>query len=118
MTGIMKVLVPLLLLMFLSINGLAQANKSVQNNASSIQKLVETEQAFAKFAEEKGTKAAFLEFLADEGIVFQPAETNGKLFWKNRPESTEWLNWSPAWADLSSDGNLGYTTGGWSYLLF
>ena len=80
-----------------------------------LQKLVETEQAFARFAEEKGTKAAFLEYLADDGIVFQPTETNGKFFWKNRPESTAWLNWSPAWADLSSDGNLGYTTGGWSF---
>lgn len=111
----MRVLAPLFLLMFLSINVSLQTKKSVQSPVTPLQKLVETEQAFARFAEEKGAKAAFLEFFADDGVIFQPSETNAKLFWKNRPESTEWLNWSPAWADLSSDGNLGYTTGGWSF---
>jgi ketosteroid isomerase-like protein len=110
----MKVIAPLFLLIFLAFGVSAQKKNPVQVPVSPIQKLVETEQAFASFAAEKGTKAAFLEFLADDGIVFQPRETNGKLFWKNRPESPAWLNWSPAWADLSSDGNLGYTTGGWS----
>lgn len=109
----MKNLIPLLLILFSAINLPAQSVKTAQN--TSLQKLVETEQAFARFAEEKGTKAAFLEFLADDGIIFQPTETNGKLFWKNSPESAAWLKWSPAWADISSDGNLGYTTGGWSF---
>ena len=80
-----------------------------------LQKLVETEKSFAKTAAENGTKTAFLEFLADDGIVFNPAETNGKLVWKARQESPALLAWSPAWADVSSDGRLGYTTGGWEY---
>jgi hypothetical protein len=99
----------LVLLLLTATFALAQTKNSVQRPDTPLQKLVETEQAFARFAEEKGTKAAFLEYLADEGIVFQPTETNGKLFWKNRPDSPAWLNWSPVWADLSSDGNLGYT---------
>jgi ketosteroid isomerase-like protein len=78
-----------------------------------LQKLVETEMAFARAAEAKGTKAAFLEFLADDAVIFVPAETNGKFFWKNNAESPALLAWSPVWADVSSDGNLGYTTGGW-----
>ena len=80
-----------------------------------LQKLVETEIAFAKTAEMKGTKAAFLEFLADEGIIFQPTEINGKQFWNARPDSPALLSWRPNWADISSDGKLGYTTGGWEY---
>ena len=80
-----------------------------------LQKLVETEQSFAKTAAEKGTKTAFLTFLADDGIVFNPTETNGKLVWQARPESPALLAWNPAWADISSDGKLGYTTGGWEY---
>ncbi len=80
-----------------------------------LQKLVETEQFFAITAAEKGTKTAFLTFLADDGIVFNPTETNGKLVWKARPESPALLAWNPAWADISSDGKLGYTTGGWEY---
>jgi ketosteroid isomerase-like protein len=78
-----------------------------------LQKLVETEIAFARTAESKGTKAAFLEFLADDAIVFNPTETNGKLFWKEKAESPALLIWRPSFADISSDRNLGYTTGGW-----
>src|SRR5215204_1000080 len=87
-------------------------NAPANNNLG---KLVETEQNFAKTAAEKGTKSAFLEFLADDGIIFNPNESNGKLVWKNRPESPALLSWNPAWADISSDGKLGYTTGGWEF---
>jgi ketosteroid isomerase-like protein len=90
------------------------ANKSVPNK-NDLQKLVETEQAFAKTAAEKNTKTAFLEFLADDGIIFTPTESNGKLVWKARAESPALLAWNPAWADISSDGKLGYTTGGWEF---
>ena len=109
----MKTLLVLFLLLSLANVLIAQTGNSnpVKKN---LQKLVETELSFARTAKQKGTKAAFLEYLDDDGVIFQPAETNGKLFWKNRPESTAWLNWSPAWADISSDGKLGYTTGGWS----
>lgn len=111
----MKLLKPILLLIisvgFIS----AQKTKSVPKPENPLQKLVETEKAFAKTSETKGTKAAFLEFLADDGITFNPTETNGKLFWQNRPASDSWLDWSPEWADVSADGNFGYTTGGWSF---
>jgi len=82
---------------------------------SELQKLVETEQSFAAMASEKGTKTAFLSFLADDGIIFNPTESNGKLVWKTRAESPALLAWNPAWADISSDGKLGYTTGGWEF---
>lgn len=82
---------------------------------SDLQKLVATEKEFAAFAAEKGTKAAFLNFLADDGIVFNPTEVNGKLSWKGRPESPALLAWNPVWADISNDGKFGYTTGGWEY---
>jgi len=111
----MKIAVIFFLTVFCVINipaqGINSSNKIPTSN--DLQKLIETEKAFAKAAEEKGTKTAFLEFLADDGIVFNPAEANGKLVWKARPESPALLSWNPAWADLSSDGKLGYTTGGW-----
>lgn len=101
----MKTLAALLAFLF-CVNAFAQTQ-------TDLQKLVATEMAFAKTAELKGTKSAFLEFLADDGIIFVPAETSGKSFWKDRSESPAILSWSPTWADVSSDGNLGYTTGGW-----
>jgi ketosteroid isomerase-like protein len=86
---------------------------SFSQDKSNLQKLVETEIAFAKAAEMKGTRAAFLEFLADDAVVFRPGARNGKEFWQAQPDSPALLAWSPAWADVSSDGNLGYTTGAW-----
>ncbi len=89
--------------------------KAIVPVVSDLQKLVSTEKEFARVAADKGTKAAFLTYLADDGIVFNPTEVNGKLWWKNRPESPALLAWNPVWADVSSNGKLGYTTGGWEY---
>ena len=111
----MKLLKPLFVLMFSASLVFGQSKKTSSYSNNSLQKLVETEQSFARTAEQKGTRTAFLEFLADDGILFSPTETNGKIVWQNRAESKSWLNWSPAWADVSSDGSLGYTTGGWSF---
>jgi ketosteroid isomerase-like protein len=80
-----------------------------------LNKLVQTEKAFARLAASKSVKQAFLEVFADQGVVFQPAAVNAKKFWGERPESPALLAWSPVWADISSTGNLGYTTGDWDY---
>ena len=75
------------------------------------EKIVETEKAFAKAADEKGIKPAFLEFLADDGIIFRPAAINGKESFRSRPDSPALLSWRPTFADISSNGALGYSTG-------
>lgn len=102
----MKILVALLSAFLFSINIFAQTK-------TDLQKLVETEIVFANTAAEKGTKQAFLEFQSEDAIVFNPTATNGKLFWTNAKESPALLVWKPSRADISSTGNLGYTTGGW-----
>jgi ketosteroid isomerase-like protein len=81
--------------------------------ANNLQRLVDAERSFAAAAAERGTKTAFLTFLSDDGIIFNPTEVNGKTAWKARAESPALLAWNPAWADVSADGNFGYTTGGW-----
>lgn len=80
-----------------------------------LEKIVETEKAFARFADEKGIKPAFLEFLADDGVMFNPQQVNGKELWRSRPESPALLSWYPVFADVSSNGVLGYTTGEGEY---
>jgi hypothetical protein len=80
-----------------------------------LEKVVETEKAFARFAEEKGIKPAFLEFLADDGVMFNPQQINGKELWHSRPVSPALLSWYPVYADVSSNGVLGYTTGEGEY---
>jgi ketosteroid isomerase-like protein len=73
------------------------------------------EHAFAKAAATKGTRDAFLEFLADEGIIFQPGPVNGKKYWSERQPRKGLLSWEPVYADVSRSGELGYTTCPWEF---
>jgi len=82
---------------------------------TALQRLVDTEYAFAAMAAEKNTRTAFLTFLADDGVVFNPQRTNGKQVWTARKESAALLSWYPIFADISSNGMIGYTTGPWEY---
>ena len=77
--------------------------------------LVQMELDFAKAAAAKGTREAFLEFLADDGILFQPGPVNGKKFWTEREPRKGLLSWEPMFADVSRAGDLGYTTGPWEF---
>jgi ketosteroid isomerase-like protein len=77
--------------------------------------LVDTEYAFAAMAAEKNSRTAFLTFLADDGVVFNPQRSNGKQVWTARKESPALLSWYPVFADISSNGLIGYTTGPWEY---
>jgi|SRR5215831_3231741 len=77
--------------------------------------LVEMEQAFARAAATKGTRDAFLEFLSDDGIIFQPGPMNGKKVWSAREPRQGLLSWEPIFADVSRAGDLGYTTGPWEF---
>lgn len=82
---------------------------------SDLDKLVATEKAFAKTALDKGTRSAFLEFMSPDAVLFSPDKALAKPFWTARPESPAALIWAPNFADVSSNGILGYTTGNWEY---
>lgn len=75
--------------------------------------IVEAEKAFAAKAASDGSKAAFLAYLSDDSIIFQPDRTNGKEFWQKAKGSESLLSWFPVYADISANGTIGYTTGPW-----
>jgi len=75
--------------------------------------LVEAERAFAATSLAKGTRAAFLEFLAEDSILFRPGPVPGKKWIEEHPAPTTLLTWEPAFADVAQSGDLGYTTGPW-----
>ncbi|MGI8468633.1 MAG: DUF4440 domain-containing protein [Pyrinomonadaceae bacterium] len=91
-----------LLIFILSVNVFAQSNA---------QKIYDTEKTFEKAVAEKGIKQGFLEYLADEGFIFNPSPVNGKEAWNNRPDSPASLTWNPVFIDVSSNGALAYSTG-------
>jgi len=102
----------LVLLAFGSFTAFAQKESVRTQNRRA---LVQMERDFAKAAATKGTRDAFLEFLADDGILFQPGPVNGKKYWTDRPARKGLLSWQPLFADVSRGGDLGYTTGPWEF---
>ena len=81
-----------------------------------LQKLVDAEHSFAQMAAEKGSKVAFLANMADDAVVFEPDKTNAKAAWTSRRDgAVSLLSWAPNYADISSNGMLGYTTGNWEF---
>jgi ketosteroid isomerase-like protein len=75
--------------------------------------VVAAEKAFARTAAEKGTREAFLQYLADDSILFAPGPVPGKEAWQARPAPTSFLSWYPVVADISWAGDLGWDTGPW-----
>lgn len=76
-----------------------------------LQTVVENEGKFFQMGQDQGARAAFLDFLADDAIVFQPGPVNGKEAWKKRPEKGISLKWTPLFAAIARSADLAYTTG-------
>jgi ketosteroid isomerase-like protein len=73
--------------------------------------LVEAERAFARAADEKGVREAFLAFLSDDAILFRPGPVPGREWVRSRPAPPIRLAWRPSFAEVSGAGDLGYTLG-------
>jgi ketosteroid isomerase-like protein len=86
---------------------------------SALLEMVKTEQAFAKMAEEKNARDAFLAFIADDGLLFRPGAVNGKKWMLDHPvppsDKKPLLAWQPAFAGMSASGDMGFTTGPWEF---
>ncbi len=88
---------------------------AVVDRQAALDSLVAAEKAFAQMAAEKGTRDAFLTFLADDGLVFQPDPVNGKETWRARQPSPAVLSWYPVHSEVSLAGDLGFNTGPFDY---
>jgi len=82
---------------------------------SGYRQMVKAERAFAAMSVQRGMKAAFLENLCGDAVVFRPGPVNGRKDWQQRTPPGGTLNWAPGYAEVASDGALGYTTGPWEY---
>jgi ketosteroid isomerase-like protein len=80
-----------------------------------LDKLADTERAFARTALEKNTKVAFLEFMTNDALAFVPVRTRAKDYWSARAENASALVWAPNFGDIARNGILGYTTGNWEF---
>jgi ketosteroid isomerase-like protein len=98
----------------------AQPNaQTAPQTRSPLQQMVQTEQAFSRMAAEQNTRAAFLAFIADDGLLFRPTAVNGKQWLRDHPappsDKHPLLAWQPAFAGMAAAGDLGFTTGPWEF---
>lgn len=114
--NINRTLSTLAVILILVASGIGQKGKHPSPALSS---LVAAERAFAKTSVEKGVRASFLEFFADDGIGFSPHPTRIREAYLKRPAPPTRppvvLDWKPVYADVSRAGDLGYTTGPYTF---
>lgn len=82
---------------------------------SNVREIIDREHEFASRALERGVRSAFLEFLAEDGVIFRPDPVNGREWYLSQDDSDAYLGWDPVYADMSRAGDFGYTTGPWEY---
>lgn len=97
----------------------ASLSFSQRKSSQPLDSLVAAEKAFAATSVEKGIRESFLMFFADDGINFQPHPTRTREAFLKRPAPPTRppveLNWRPIYADVSRAGDLGYTTGPYTF---
>lgn len=105
----------LILICFLCISCNDFAEKQVNANASPSE-LLNADKDFSAMANEKGMKKAFMHFMAKEGVLLRPE--NYPIIGADAIEYVSQINdtdykvaWKPMKADISQDGDLGYTYG-------
>lgn len=76
--------------------------------------MYDSERAMGQAVAEKGVKPGFLEFLADDAIIFRPEAVNGPEFMRTGDvRFSGVLRRTVSVGDIASNGMLGYTTGEW-----
>lgn len=99
------------LLTILSVTGAARAQQSREA-------LIAAENTFAAQAARDGSTAAFLANSTPASMVVENGQlANAQKVWQNKPQATgnHRLAWHPVMADIAQSGELGYTTGPWTF---
>jgi ketosteroid isomerase-like protein len=94
---------------------LLAATLHAEDSMSPLRTLVEAEKSFAQAASEHGIRESFLQFLANDSIIFDPAPTNGKKLYAAYDDKGKRLIWQPIFAAISRAGDVGVTTGPWEF---
>jgi hypothetical protein len=77
--------------------------------------IMAADRGFAKATAEIGLKNASLQFNSDDAIIFRPDAINAKDFWLRRDDAKTLAVRTMSGVDVSSSGQIGYTTGSIEY---
>jgi ketosteroid isomerase-like protein len=86
-------------------------SQHAEPGSAEMAKLVETERAFVKRAQDTNWRDAFLEYFADGITGFEGEDVKARL--RNRPAPPKELEfwWEPRFGDIATSGELGWLTG-------
>ena len=98
----------------LSVLSLALASASIAAEPEPTS-VVEAEYAFAHSAKPLGVRGAFLKWLAPDSVICSPAPVNGIESTTADEPNADTLEWYPAHSHTAGSGDMGYTTGPWTY---
>ncbi len=76
-------------------------------------KVIATEIAFARAAQEKGQWTAFAEYATADAVMFVPEAVNAQAWLKGRANPPQAVRWQPHQVWSSCDGSLAVTRGAW-----
>ncbi len=79
-------------------------------------KMMDADRAFSKLSEEKGMKAAFMEYIDSNGVLLKPGQypilgADAIDFLIQQDDSAYKLQWKPTRGVIAASGELGYTYG-------
>lgn len=81
---------------------------------SDVQPIIDAERTFEAHAGSEGIRSAYLNALAPDSIIFRPGPVKGLEYWRaSKDSSSLLLSRNITYADIASNGKLGYTTGNW-----
>jgi ketosteroid isomerase-like protein len=98
-----------------ALEDLGHATGVPEDRAAALTSMADAERAFAQAAGELGIRDAFIKFLDDDAVGFQPTLGRAKEVWRARPappnpHATK-LEWEPRTGDVAASGDLGWLTG-------
>lgn len=83
--------------------------------APALEPVLRAELAFARLADEKGIRTAFLTWLTEDASVFSPRMTSRKAQYGPEPGDPGHLVWYPEAMGLAAAGDLAWSFGPWTY---
>jgi len=74
---------------------------------------VDTEQAFARDAQQFGQWTAFRKYADDDAVMFTPQAVWARDFLRGRKDPPKAISWHPAYSIVSCDGHTAVNSGPW-----
>jgi hypothetical protein len=88
---------------------------SLQAQSPVVEPVLRAELAFARLADQKGIRTAFLTWLVNDAKVFNPRMVSAKELYGSEPGDAGHLVWYPEAMGISGSGDLAWSLGPWTY---